>query len=226
MCFSAAASFGASAVLSIAGAAAMAGGQTKAQRLFGAIPIIFSLQQFGEGLLWLSVKNPDLNNWEPVFTHFYLVFALLFWPVYIPYTIWLLEKERRRKKILAVLLVIGSLAALSLLLVMFLYPVKVMAAHHHIHFNFALPQMAGDLTWLVSLLYFMATLIAPFVSGIKRMRWLGFVFLLSYVISVIFFNGFLVSVWCYFAAVLSLVIVWIMQGIRKESLVAKGHTVY
>ena len=81
MCFSTAASFGASAILSVAGVAAVTQAQTKAQRLFAAIPFIFSIQQFFEGLLWLSIKNPDFVTDRSVPAYFFLFFALVLWPV-------------------------------------------------------------------------------------------------------------------------------------------------
>jgi hypothetical protein len=214
MCFSAAASFGAGAVLSLAGAGALAAAQTKRQGLFAAIPFIFSLQQVSEGMLWLAVKDQGIQSWEPFFTYTFLVFALVLWPVYIPFTIWRLEENIKQKKILAILLGTGFAVSLCLVYVLLYYPVHVVATHHHIHFSFDFPEWIKDIIWLVSLFYFIATIVAPFVSGIRRMKWLGIVFLGSYIFSVVFFKGFLVSVWCYFAAVLSLVVVWIMWSLR------------
>lgn len=72
MCFSVAAGFGAGAVLSVAGPVAITGAQTKAQRLFAAIPFIFSLQQFAEGMLWLSIKNEGIQSWESFLPMFFL----------------------------------------------------------------------------------------------------------------------------------------------------------
>ncbi|HKB44680.1 MAG TPA: hypothetical protein VKC90_09825, partial [Chitinophagaceae bacterium] len=57
-------------------------------------------------------------------------------------------------------------------------------------------------------------------SGRKKMKWLGIVFIASYVFSLIFFSGFLVSVWCYFAALLSIVVLWIVWELREPVLLA------
>ena len=217
MCFSATASFGASAVLSIAGVVAVTGAQTKAQRLFAAIPFIFSIQQFFEGMLWLSLKNPDLASYHSLFTTVFLVFALVVWPFYIPFTIWLLEKDVLRKKRLTILLIAGSVVSVCLTSVLLIYPVQVIP-NHHIHFSFGFPPIGKNLTWLISLLYFTATIISPFLSGIKKMKWLGIVLLASYIFSIVFYSGYLVSVWCYFAALLSIVVLSIVWGLRKLSL--------
>jgi hypothetical protein len=140
--------------------------------------------------------------------------------VYIPFTIWMLEKNKDRKKILSILLGIGTVISACLGSILLLYPVHVMAAHHHIHFSFDLPLFAKNLTWLSSLLYFIPTMIAPFISGRKKMKWLGIVFIASYIFSLIFFSGFLVSIWCYFAAFLSIVVLWIVWELREPALLA------
>jgi len=57
MCFWAGASFGASVVLSIIGTAAIMKARTIPQGLFAGIPVLFSIQQLAEGMLWLSSKN-------------------------------------------------------------------------------------------------------------------------------------------------------------------------
>jgi hypothetical protein len=104
---------------------------------------------------------------------------------------------------------------------LFLYPVRITGINHHLNFKFDLPLFAKNLTWLSSLLYFIPTMIAPFISGNKRMKWLGIVFMTSYIFSLIFFSGFLVSVWCYFAALLSIVVLWIVWELRRSVSVGK-----
>ena len=215
MCFSASASFGASAILAVIGVTAVVKAKKLPHRLFAAIPFIFSIQQFSEGMLWLSVKDTGLATYHSLFTTVFLIFALVVWPFYIPFTIWLLEKDARRKKTLTIVLGAGAAVSICLICVLLIYPVQVVH-NHHIHFNFAFPPIAKNLTFFVSLLYFAATIIAPFISGIKRMKWLGIVFLASYLFSVIFYSGFLVSVWCYFASLLSIVVLWIVLGLRKS----------
>ena len=67
MCFSAGASFGASALLGVAGAIAVTRATTIPQRLFASIPFVFSVQQLAERLLWLSLKNPSLEAGQSFF---------------------------------------------------------------------------------------------------------------------------------------------------------------
>jgi hypothetical protein len=218
MCFSAGASFGASAVLSLIGAAAIVKARTIPQGLFAGIPLIFSVQQLAEGMLWLSFKNTSLEAVQPFFTYTFLVFAMMLWPVWIPLTIRLMEKDARRKKIMNILLAIGVLVSIGVGCVLLLYKVHVISSHHHIHYRVDFPTGTRSLIVPFSLLYFIAAIVTPFISGIKRMKWLAVGFLASYLFAIIFYSGFVVSVWCYFAAILSIVVLWILSGLRKSVL--------
>lgn len=221
MCFSAGASFGASALLGGIGIVAIVKAKTNPQRLFATIPFVFAVQQLSEGMLWLSIRNSGLADWQSFFTYTFLVFAMMIWPVWIPLTIRLLEKDAKRKKILNVLTGIGATVSVGVGCILFIYPVHVMPSHHHLHYSFSFPEATKNLIWIFSILYFISTIIAPFISGIKGVKWLGFIFLTSYLFAVIFYNGFVVSVWCYFAAILSIVVLWIIWEPGKLSLKAK-----
>ena len=229
MCFSATASFGASVILGTIGIVAVSKAKTTPQRVFGTIPLIFAIQQLTEGFLWLSLKNTDLASWQPFFTYSFLVFAMGVWPFWISFTVRLLEKDAKSKKIMNVLVAIGTLVAVAVGFILFIYPVQVMtpmcltcpmsstpSINQHLHYEFTFPPVAKGLIGTFTVLYIMATIITPFVSSIKKMKWLGVVFLASYLFAVIFYNGFVVSVWCFFAALLSFVVLWIILDLRKS----------
>ncbi|MEI2737431.1 MAG: DUF6629 family protein [Chitinophagaceae bacterium] len=231
MCFSATASFGAGAVLGTIGVIAVAKAKTNPQRTFASIPLLFAIQQFSEGLLWLSVKNSSMASWQPLLTYIFLVFAMAVWPFWISFTIRRLEKNVKRKKIMNVLVFIGAIVAVAVIFVLFLYPVQVMtplcltcpgssnpSINQHLHYEFKFPPVAKNLIGIFTVLYIMATIVTPFISGIKKMKWLGIVFLISYLFAVIYYNNFVVSVWCFFAALLSFVVLWIILDERKSVL--------
>jgi hypothetical protein len=215
MCFSAGASFGASAVLSIIGTAAIMKARTIPQGFFACIPIIFSIQQLAEGMLWLSLKDPGLTAMRPFFTYTFLVFALVVWPVWIPFSIRKLEKDVKRRKTLDLLLVTGLMVSVGTACAMLFYPVDVIPVDHHLHYEIGIPPAAKNLIKILTLLYFTTTIISTFISSIKRMKWLGFVFILSYGVTLIFYPGAVVSVWCYFAALLSIIVFWIIMELQE-----------
>ena len=215
MCFSAGASFGAAAVLSIVGAVAVIKAKTIPQGLFAAIPFIFSIQQVAEGMLWLSFNRDDIPG-RSFFTYVFLVFAIMFWPIWIPLTTRLLEKDVRRKNILTIILVFGVFVSAGFACIVLLYPLEAVATHHHINYKLDLPSAINNLMWLFNILYFTTTIISTFISSTKRMKLLGIVFIAAYLFAIYFHNGAVLSVWCYFAALLSIVILWIVSEFRSS----------
>jgi hypothetical protein len=215
MCFSAGASFGAGAALSIIGAVTVIKAKTIPQGLFAIIPFIFSIQQVVEGMLWLSLNNTDFPG-QSFFTYFFLITAIMVWPVWIPLTIRLLEKDVKRKKILTFMLIIGAVVSAGFGCILVLCPPLAVNTHHHIHYDLDLPPAIKNLIWFFDILYLMATIASTFVSSIKRMKWLGIGFAVSYLFAVLYYDGFVVSVWCYFAAILSIVVLWILSGLQAN----------
>lgn len=107
MCFSATASFTASAVLGFVGAATLIKTQNKKAWLLAAVPMLFSLQQFVEGLLWLSLKNH--SEYTLPLTYIFLFFALLLWPIYVPIMALVMEPKKIRRRILFGFCIIGAI---------------------------------------------------------------------------------------------------------------------
>jgi len=185
------------------------------------IPLIFSVQQTVEGLLWVMLRYPGAGTSQEIFTYLFLFFAWMVWPTWIPFSVRLLETDPRRRRILTFLLYFGIAVSIAVGCIFVLYPVHPMAMHHHIHYSFGIPDSIRKLIWVCSVPYIAATVISPFISSHERMKWLGVGFLVSYLFSVIFFRNFVISVWCFFAAFLSIVVIWIgaslPDGRRKSA---------
>ena len=62
--------------------------------------------------------------------------------------------------------------------------------------------------------YLIVTITPFFISGIKRTRLMGILMFLSCLVTAIFFTQYLTSVWCFFAALLSGVVYWILHSSR------------
>lgn len=215
MCFSAAASFGTSAALGIIGVVAIKKATTIPQKLFAGIPLIFSVQQAIEGMLWLSLNDNEFRG-QSVLTYVYLVFALMLWPVWIPLAIRLLEKDATRKKILNILVIIGAIVAAWFGGSVLFYSAQAVTTHHHIQYQLNFPPGLNGLVWPLNILYFIATIVSTFISSNKRMKWLGILCAIAYLFSFYFYGQFVISVWCYFAAVLSIIVLWITLGLKKS----------
>jgi hypothetical protein len=219
MCFSAGASFGASALLVVAGAAAVTAAKTTPQRMLSAIPFIFAVQQGLEGMLWLSINHTWPRGVGELLTYSYLVIAMAIWPVWIPLAIRQFEEHGKRKRMLDILVGTGVLVAAVIITILATFPVTLMSIDHHLHYRIGLPDRMRSFIWMFTILYCAATIVPAFISGTKRMVWLGIGFALAYCFTLIWYPGSVVSVWCYFAAILSVVVVWIL---RRPKVVSPG----
>jgi len=75
MCFSAQASFTASAIIIATGAVCVKKSTTAPQGILACIPLIFGIQQFTAGILWLSLSHPEMQRWNNLATHIFLLFC-------------------------------------------------------------------------------------------------------------------------------------------------------
>jgi hypothetical protein len=214
MCFSASASFGAGIVLSVIGVAAISKTRHPSQIIFAAIPLIFAVQQFAEGCLWLLLPNPDYIRMQQVITAIFLCFAQVIWPVWVPVAFLVLEKQVTRNKMQRLLVAMGLLVSGYLGYCLIAFPVHAKIIAYHITYEQNYPPHLAN---YVAVLYLIATIAPPFFSHIKKMWLLGTAILISYIITTIFYNDYLVSVWCFFASFISISVYAIMFEIRKHS---------
>jgi len=212
MCFSASASLVAGAVLTIIGVATIKKSHHSSQLLFASIPFIFGIQQIAEGVLWLTLPNPDYINTQKIFTYIFLFIAQIIWPILAPISILLLEKNTKRKNIQRVLVAAGIIVALYLAYCLVTFNVEAKIEEHHITYLLDYPPSLRNFGII---LYAIATLLPPFFSHIKRMWIFGLAVLISYIISELFYDQYVLSVWCFFASIISLSIYIIMVHLKN-----------
>jgi hypothetical protein len=151
-----------------------------------------------------------------------MITAQILWPVVIPFAVLLLEEERKRRRKLRILLVIGISLSLYYAFFLFFFNVTSEILSCHILYGTQSPKSLSFPTFIV----YLAVTIAPFfISSIKRMPLLGILMFLSCVATAIFYKLYLTSVWCFFAAIISMVIYWILRGsarVREGERVREG----
>jgi hypothetical protein len=214
MCFSAGASFAASGVIGVISAACFVKATTPVQRIWACIPLFFSIQQVLEGSLWLSLTHPAYGHFHAVGMYGFLLFAQVIWPVMMPASAYAAEPERRRKMILLVLLGLGVMLAALELYCMINYDVQAFAMVHHIRYDQHYPEILLNISALV---YFFPAVLPLFVSSLKPIRWLGLAVAISYIVSRIFYENHIISVWCYFAAVISGIVLLIIVRMNEAN---------
>jgi hypothetical protein len=75
MCFSAEASFAGGAVITAVGVATVVKSRQPEQKLFSTIPLLFGLQQFAEGALWITLKSGGYDRLQDAATYIFLITA-------------------------------------------------------------------------------------------------------------------------------------------------------
>lgn len=213
MCFSASASFTAGVVLSVIGVASIRKSSTRSQLAFATIPMIFAVQQICEGFLWLALETPSFSSLQAMMTYLFLFFAQVVWPLWVPLAIYLLEENPKRKKIQKGLLGMGILVSAYLAYCLLSYPVLGKVLGYHISYEQDYPEA---LSLYGGGFYVIATILPPFLSSVKRMWMLGLLILISYIITTIFYEDYIVSVWCFFASVISICVLFVMYEMQKK----------
>lgn len=197
MCFSATASFVAGTSLSVIGVATLKNVSRKNEIPFAVIPLLFGIQQLTEGVLWLTFVR-DAPVLQQTMTYVYSGFSHVLWPIYVPFAIGVLEAVRWRKKVLAGFEVAGLAAGLYLLYFIVTRPVVAQVVSKHIEYISPHFYIAP-----VIVLYLAATCVSAFFSSHRFVNLFGALALVSFITAYVIYAHALVSVWCFFAALLS-----------------------
>ncbi|MES2680166.1 MAG: DUF6629 family protein [Bacteroidota bacterium] len=213
MCFSAGVSFGAAAVLGGAGVISLKKVSQRGQVMFASLPLLFGIQQACEGVLWLSLTHSCLVKMQTPFTFIFLFFAQVLWTTFIPLSFLLMEKNPLRKKLLYASLAAGICDSLLLGYRLVFYEVRAEIDCRHIYYNIGTTQF---IVVTSSILYVIAIILPPFISSVKETKILGTLLTLSLLASKLIYESYLISVWCFFAAVISIMVVHMMKQFQKE----------
>lgn len=223
MCFSAEASFAAGAILLPAGAycARIALLTRPSYLALALVPAFFGLQQIAEGFVWVGLDHNDPALLVPAALVF-LAFALGFWPFWIPLSVLLIEGRTRMRPPLVVAALLGLTLGITLYVPLALNAedwLRVTVAHHSIRYNpdglpafDLLPDDFFDTMYAVTVLtpFFLASADRRFVL----FRWL---MIISAAIAYVTFREAFVSVWCFFAALLSGYLCFVFRQFSRGS---------
>ena len=200
MCFSAPASFVAGAALAAVGIATLRIAPRPSARPFAAIPLLFGIQQLIEGLIWLSFRDVSpLHN--PSLTFVYSLFSHVLWPIYVPFAVRLLETVPWRRRVLVATQVAGIGVGLYLLYFLVRFPVTSRVLGQHIVYESPHFYIAA-----VMALYLSATCVSSMLASDRIIRLFGALSLLTFLAAYAIHAATLVSVWCFFAAILSFIV--------------------
>jgi uncharacterized membrane protein len=213
MCFSATASFVASAGLGVIGVASLKKVTDSHQKPLASIPLIFAVQQFAEGLVWLSLTREGWEGFHYPASYAFLTVAQVIWPILFPVAFMFFETDPKRKKWLQLFILPGLIVAFYFLGILIFRGMDVRAEGHHVFYDIDFPKR---LIPFAAGFYLAATVFPPILSPDLRIKAIGAILLVSYLVARIFFQPSLISVWCFFAIVVSILMYLVIKSGQKE----------
>lgn len=221
MCYSASVSYSAAAVLVPTGLYAV----QQARRLqfpywmWGLIPVFFGLQQAFEGQVWRELDAGNAHAAVPFALgfHFFSHFLWLWW---LPLSSYLVEPGKIRKRVIGGCTIFGAFAGMLVYAVMLSHPewMTVAVREHSIVYKFSVPYRDSiHLPLTPAALYALTTLVPLFFSSHRHIRIFGVLTALSSALASAAYGYAYISVWCFFAAVLSLYLVYMIRHLVTES---------
>lgn len=213
MCFSAEASFSAAAVLGAMGYKTLKVSKSKSEFFLAAIPFLFAIQQFSEGILWLHLDKNFFSHFVSINAQrFFLTFAFLIWPVWIPLSFAAIEKVSWRRQLLFIDLALGVVLFIMNIFYAIGQPLAVQIVNHSLQYIGKAPYQM--------LAYPFIVIIPSFISSYKNAWFFGCLVTISYMAALYFYEMTFISVWCFFAAFTSLILYKILkdnQGYYQET---------
>ena len=203
MCFSPTASFVAAGVIASIGVATLRHVREPRTLLFASVPLLFALHQFTEGVVWLGLDGTI----GPVALHraafLFTLYAQGLLPGLMPAAVALMEPPGRRRTAIVGLTAVGLLVCAWDLYGLFLFPSRTFIDHQAIAYR---NPLTGN--FRISLLYILATCGALLLSSHRVVRWYGALNVVGLTVVEIVREYAFASIWCFYAASLSIMIYW------------------
>lgn len=209
MCFSATASFLTAAVTGAAGVLALQRTQTRREVPLATVPLIFAAQQAVEGALWLTLPVAPDSLTCAALTNTFLIFALLFWPVFAPLSALSIEADPWRRKAIMACTLVGAGVSLYLLSILLNSANTALLKDGHIIYDSQPPPARA-----VGILYLIATGLGPALSSHRAVNLLSIIVVIGSLVAWFAYWDAFVSVWCFFAAAASVVILMYFEQER------------
>jgi len=169
--------------------------------VFACFPLIFSVHQLVESVVWYSLGHPFAG--DQTFRYIYTVIAFLLWPVLTPFAAAATENDAGRKRIWMRMCGCGIVVALYLSAKLAgADGINVSVVNHSLAYDplFDRPPPIADLVYL-------ALTVVPLASLDNRaLNLFGVVVFMSFVYAIVEASAAWYSVWCLSAAAFSVII--------------------
>ena len=210
MCFSTTASFASFSILTVVGVAGLKHVKMPKQKFFAAIPFLFATQQLIEGFVWIGILHNTV--WKSIPIHLFIFFAQVVWAFWVPYSILKMEVNKQRIRIIKACLWIGIFLAVYISYCLIFYETTAFITSFHVNYKLYFPHQYYP---ILGLLYLLPIIVPPLTSSIAEIRLIGFLLLVSFIITKLVFEDEVISVWCFFAALISSIVYWVLKKQSK-----------
>ena len=230
MCFSASASFTAAAVLMPLGLYSTHIARKTAQPDYVPLaltPFFFGVQQFVEGLEWTAIDQGKVEPLTSLAGLGFLFFAYCFWMIWIPWSAWSVARStdsRALQNRLKGVAIVATLLGIGFYLPVLLNPPALQPAVHstgrlvydisnlHSAFhNFVNTKPVGELVYW-------GFIVLPLLAvKDKAVKLFGALIFVSIFLTWITYSKTFNSVWCFYCAVLSIFVLYIINRPRLRA---------
>jgi hypothetical protein len=211
MCFSATANFVGSVVLGAIGIATLTEVKHRRELLFAAVPTLFALHQFVEGFVWLGLDG----RLSPTVTHnagaAYVLYAQGILPFLLPLSVLLLEPTLKRRRQMLGFAILGCVLSVYILWGLIAYPLEISMRQNSIVYLNVIST-----TTLIATLYVIATCGSLFFSGFRDLFTLAWLNLVGLLVVMVVKRYAFTSVWCAYAAGVSVIIYFFFRRSRSR----------
>ena len=201
MCFSASADFTGSVVLGAVGVATLREVKDRRELLLAAMPCLFAVHEFIEGFVWLGLDGTLSAQVAHNAGAAFVLYAQGILPFLLPLSVILIEPTKRQRRRMLGFVILGGLLSLYLAWGLIAYPLTISDQSHSVVYVNAITN-----TTLVAVLYVVATCGALFFSGFRALVALGWANLIGLLVVALVKRYAFTSVWCAYAAVVSVII--------------------
>jgi hypothetical protein len=172
-----------------------------------SIPLIFSAQQALEGVVWLT----GAEGWGRLAAYTFALLAFCLWPLYTPLACWTSERSLGRRKAILALAILGAVVSAGAIFVL-RRGLSIDFTTHHIRY-LPVQRYAPAFDYVYAL-----CAVGPlFLFKNIYIRIFGILDLASFGASMTLFHTGRYSVWCFFAAAISIVLYLFVESRNASS---------
>ncbi|MBX7066371.1 MAG: hypothetical protein K1X28_03990 [Parachlamydiales bacterium] len=219
MCFSAESSFTSAGLLAGLTYAAASFARSKRQYPLVLIPFIFTLMQLSEGFTWLAAeKNFYPNLFLPMGAYFFLFISHFYLLLISPLVCFSAETNLERRRILKYILIAVCIVLIGMLYLEIISPSPPTSkiVEHSIQYTFSTFEPYPVFEAIKGYIL-LALLAVPGMISTLPGRWMITAILVaSFAIAWWYYAYAFTSVWCFFATVISAVVVVMLYRLNRQ----------